>query len=143
MHIREMNISDHHQIIELFRKTPGVTLRDADSKEATAKYLDRNPGLSFIAKINGEIIGCVMSGHDGRRGYLQHLIVAPNVRQQGLGERLFQKSISALADIGIDKTHIFVFKDNSLANTFWTSKGWTLREDVNQYSYTHSGNENA
>ncbi|WP_419901999.1 GNAT family N-acetyltransferase [Kiloniella sp.] len=118
-------------------------MREADSKAATARYLDRNPGLSFIAEIRGEIIGCVMCGHDGRRGYLQHLIVAPKARKQGLGEKLFQKCIDALADIGIDKTHIFVFKDNSLANTFWASKGWSLRQDINQYSYTYSGNENA
>ncbi|MFD2205208.1 GNAT family N-acetyltransferase [Kiloniella antarctica] len=143
MYIREMALSDHPQLIELFSCTPGVTLREADSKEATTIYLDRNPGLSFVAESQGKIIGCVMSGHDGRRGYLQHLIVSPTARNQGLGEKLFQRCLSALANIGIDKTHIFVFKDNSLANTFWTAKGWSLRKDINQYSYTHSGDENA
>ena len=143
MRTREMVLSDHPQLLELFSETPGVTLREADSKEATARYLDRNPGLSFVVEIKGKIIGCVMSGHDGRRGYLQHLIVAPSARNKGLGQNLFRRCLTALDDIGIDKTHIFVFKDNSLANSFWVANGWSLREDINQYSYTHSGEENA
>lgn len=64
-------------VFDLFRKTPGVTFRQADSKEAAKRYLERNPGLSFAAVADNEIIGCVMCGHDGPRGYLQHLVVKP------------------------------------------------------------------
>ncbi|HMV28870.1 MAG TPA: GNAT family N-acetyltransferase, partial [Anaerolineales bacterium] len=67
--IREMVIDDYDAIIVMFHETPGIMVRDADSRESTAAYLTRNPGLSFVATINGKIIGCVMSGHDGRRGY--------------------------------------------------------------------------
>ncbi len=143
MNIRPMDLSDHPQLIQLFEQTPGVTLRDADSIEATGRYLARNPGLNFVIEDKLNIVGCVMCGHDGRRGYLQHLIVSPNYRKQGLGEQLIEKCLNALKEIGIDKTHIFVFKDNGLANAFWASKGWALREDINQYSYTKSGRDNA
>ncbi|WP_020593949.1 GNAT family N-acetyltransferase [Kiloniella laminariae] len=141
--IREMQPGDHGALLALFSSTPGVTLREADNKEATERYLERNPGLNFVVEQNNVIVGCVMCGHDGRRGYLQHLIVSEGFRQQGLGEALFQKCLTALANLGIDKTHIFVFKNNDLANAFWQSKGWSLREDVNHYSYTASGRENA
>ncbi|MCZ4282533.1 GNAT family N-acetyltransferase [Kiloniella laminariae] len=141
--IREMVSTDHPALLDLFRETPGITLREADSQEATKRYLQRNPGLNFVIEHDAGIVGCVMCGHDGRRGYLQHLIVKPEFRRQGLGEDLVNRCISSLKELGIDKTHIFVFKNNGLANRFWQSKGWSLREGVNLYSYTASGNENA
>ncbi|WP_120495896.1 GNAT family N-acetyltransferase [Kiloniella sp. EL199] len=143
MNLRQMKSSDHPDLITLFEATPGVALRDADSYEATRQYLERNPGLNFVIEDKEEIIACVMCGHDGRRGYLQHLIVKPDYRKMGLGERLFTECLTKLSQIGIEKTHIFVFKDNGIANAFWLSKGWILREDVNHYSYTSSTSINA
>ena len=143
MIIREMLLDDHQSLIELFRVTPGVTVREADSIEATEKYLERNPGLNFIATDGEEIVGCVMCGHDGRRGYLQHLVVRTEFRNNGLGQKLYTKCIEALSSVGIEKTHIFVFKTNNLANEFWSKRGWQLREDLNMYSYNASSNSNA
>ena len=138
-----MTIEDYAEVIGLLRATPGVTVRDADSKEATAVYLARNPGLSFVATIGLKVVGCVMSGHDGRRGYLQHLVVLPEYRRQGVGEELTLSCIAALQGSGIEKVHLFVLKTNRLANNYWTSKGWQLREDLNMYSCNSSINENA
>ncbi|WP_085900448.1 GNAT family N-acetyltransferase [Kiloniella majae] len=143
MNLRPMLPTDHTDLIRLFKTTPGVALRDADSYEATVRYIERNPGLNFIIEDEKEIIACVMCGHDGRRGYLQHLIVKPDYRKKGLGEKLFAVCLSSLRQLGIDKTHIFVFKDNGIANSFWQSKGWALRDDVNLYSYTSSNSANA
>ena len=142
MQIRVMTIEDHNALLQLLADTQGVTLRDADSRKATARYLKRNPGLSFVAIHNNVIIGCVMSGHDGRRGYLQHLIVEPQFRRQGIGEKLVQSCLDALAKEGILKTHLFVFKDNDLGNSFWSDRGWMLRDEINMYSFNGSFREN-
>jgi len=80
-----MTIEDYDSVIGLLTATSGVRLREADSREATARYLERNPGLSFVALVDGVIAGCVMCGHDGRRGYLQHLAVSPRFRERGIG----------------------------------------------------------
>ncbi len=143
MIMREMTINDHESLLELFSNTPGVTVREADSREATKSYLLRNPGLNYVALDGERIIGCVMCGHDGRRGYLQHLVVNEQYRKSGIGHSLFKKCINSLEKIGIAKTHIFVFKNNDLANTFWSNRGWKLREDLNMYSYNASSNSNA
>lgn len=140
--IREMMIEDYDALIVLFKETPGITVRDADSRESTKKYLERNPGLSFAAETDDEIIGCVMCGHDGRRGYLQHLVVKDQFREQGIGQRLVEKAIKALADIGILKTHLFVLSDNKIGNEFWQNRGWKLRGDICTYSYINSENKN-
>lgn len=143
MKIREMTIEDYDDIFGMFEATPGVTVRDADSRAATENYLNCNPGLSFVARVDSEIIGCVMCGHDGRRGYLQHLVVRPGDRNYGVGEKLFRSCLDALQKIGIQKTHLFVLKTNVLANKYWTNKGWQLRDDINMYSFTDPQHENA
>lgn len=142
--IRPMNLADYDAVIDLMSKTPGVTVRDADSREATARYLERNPGLSFVACADdGTLVGCVMSGHDGRRGYLQHLVVLPAQRRQGLANALVGHCLEALAALGIQKTHIDVFRTNALALAYWSSQGWQLREDIHRYSFTRAGHPNA
>jgi len=85
--IDEMTIADYDDVLSLLRASPGVALRGADSREATERYLARNPELSFVAKYAARIVGCVMCGHDGGRGYLQHLAVDPSYQRRGIGNR--------------------------------------------------------
>ncbi|MCW2102595.1 UNVERIFIED_ORG: ribosomal protein S18 acetylase RimI-like enzyme [Pseudomonas psychrophila] len=66
--IRVMSLDDYDQVIELMKRTPGISLRDADSRAATARYLQRNPDMSFVAEVGGVLAGCVMCGHDGAEG---------------------------------------------------------------------------
>lgn len=141
--IRLMTLDDYPTVLQLMQQTPGISIRDADSEEATARYLARNPGLSFVAECDGQIVGCVMSGHDGRRGYLQHLLVLPAYRRQGLARRLVNACIAELARQGIAKTHLDVFRSNTAAQSFWEQQGWQRREDICRYSFISSGNNQA
>ena len=139
---RVMTIADYDRVIELMRATPGVSIRDADSREATARYLARNPDLSFLAERDGQLIGCVLCGHDGRRGYLQHLIVLPEYRRQGIANALVECCLAQLEQLGIHKTHIDVFRTNELAQNYWESQGWQLRADIMRYSLIRKGGDN-
>ncbi|RXN90155.1 GNAT family N-acetyltransferase [Achromobacter aloeverae] len=138
-----MCIDDYDDVISLMQRTPGVTFRDADSRESTSKYLERNPGLSFVARVRNELIGCVMCGHDGRRGYLQHLVVAADHRRKGVASALVERCLSELEEIGIVKTHIDVIKTNAAAREYWERQGWTLRTDIDRYSFVRNGTINA
>jgi len=89
-----MTMADYDAVIELMKATPGVSFRDADSRDATARYLERNPGLSFVAEKGDRLVGCVMCGHDGRRGYLQHLAVLPEHRRQGIASALVERCLA-------------------------------------------------
>lgn len=137
-----MDIADYDAVYELMRATPGVSVRDADSRLSTERYLLRNPGLSFVAVDSDELIGCVMAGHDGRRGYLNHLIVRTSHRSQGTGGALVDRCIAGLEREGILKTHIDVIKDNVSAQAFWAGRGWALRTDIDRYSFIRSGGAN-
>ncbi|EJF70758.1 putative acetyltransferase [Pseudomonas sp. Ag1] len=141
--IRVMSTADYDAVLELMQKTPGISLRDADSREATERYLERNPGMSFVAEVDGGLVGCVMCGHDGRRGYLQHLLVLPAYRRQGIANALVGRCLTSLAQLGIRKCHLDVFKTNDSAARYWQGQGWQLRTDIDRYSFTRPGDENA
>lgn len=138
-----MTLNDYDAVLDLMKRTPGVTVRDADSRESTARYLERNPGLSFVAELDGALAGCVMCGHDGRRGYLQHLVVAPEYRRQGLAASLVERCLSGLEQEGIVKCHLDVIKTNTAAAQYWSGQGWSLRTDIDRYSFIRSGDHNA
>ena len=131
MNINEMTINDYDDVIALWQKSEGVGLHDdVDSKEGIFKYLQRNIGLSFVAREDGKVVGAVLSGYDGRRGYLHHLTVAEKHRGKGLGKKLAKQALSKLRLIGISKCHVFVFADNTPAQSFWQHLGWTERKDL-------------
>ena len=84
-----------------------------------------------------------MCGHDGRRGYLQHLVVAPEHRRQGLAASLVERCLSGLEQEGIVKCHLDVIKTNTAAAQYWSGQGWSLRTDIDRYSFIRSGDHNA
>jgi len=135
----------HHlpSVVAALAAVPGVTNRDADSLPALERYLDRNPGLSVMAYQGAKLAGFLLSGHDGRRGYLNHLIVLPEFRRQGIATRLVESALDRLIIIGIAKVHVDVLAENSLAQTFWQHNGWKLRRDIFRFSMVASGGSNA
>jgi len=142
VNIRPMTMADYDAVLGLMRGTPGVAVRAADAPEAIARYLARNPGLSLVAESDGEVIACVFGGHDGRRGSLHHVVVAPAWRGQGVGRALVARALDGLAAEGIHKTHIDVFADNEAAIAFWEATGWQRRGDIVRFSFNRSVDAN-
>lgn len=138
--IREMTISDYQEVISLWRRSQGMTLRDADSKENIEAYLARNQGLSFVAVDSNVIVGAVLAGTDGRRGYLQHLTVSLGHQSKGIGRQLVESVVCALDRYGISKTHLFVHDSNKNAQQFYQKMGWFPRDEVRMFSYNSSLN---
>lgn len=135
MDIFTLCIEDYDEVMALWQATEGVGLSKADEPEAIRRYLERNPGMSFVARgEDGALLGAVLSGHDGRRGFLHHLAVHPDCRGQGIGRALVERCMEALANEGIDKCHLFVFKNNYTGRTFWEKTGWSERTTLVLYS---------
>lgn len=131
MIIRRMTIDDYDQIYNLWLNTPGMGLNDIDdSRQGINKYLQRNPNTCFVAEKNTKLIGVIMSGHDGRRGYVHHTAVAVDERGAGVGTGLLDAALQALKEEGINKVALVVFFDNKLGNDFWEKRGFTVREDL-------------
>ncbi|MBL8967604.1 MAG: GNAT family N-acetyltransferase [Spirochaetaceae bacterium] len=126
---------DYDAARELWGRTPGMGLSEADSRERIEAFLARNPGLSFVARsADGRVVGTVLCGSDSRRGYLYHLAVDGEHRRRGLGQRLAAAGLAALKASGVEKCHLMVIKGNELGAAFWRNNGWKLREDIDLYS---------
>jgi ribosomal protein S18 acetylase RimI-like enzyme len=128
--ITPFTMVDYDEVIALWQSSPGVGLSDVDSPEGIAAYLARNPGLSFVARLDGQLAGAVLCGTDGRRGYLHHLAVASQYRRQGIGEILVERCLSGLKAQGYQQCHIFVYGGNAEGQAFWERVGWKLRTDL-------------
>ena len=120
----------YEEIYALWRHSEGIGLSEADSREGIDAYLERNPGMSFVALADGKIVGAILSGHDGRRGYIHHLAVHRDYRRRRIGQRLVESSLQVLGNAGIRKSHIFIFQNNREGIAFWKSIGWTYRLDI-------------
>lgn len=128
--IQEMTIEDYQEVRDLWLQTKSIELADTDSREGLTRFLERNPGLSFVAKDGEEIIGVVLCGHDGRRGYIDQLAVRESHRRHGIGRSLVSRCVYNLMRIGIRKWHLFVFEDNEGAIRFWNKLGWARRVEL-------------
>lgn len=132
--IREMTINDYDGSIELWKRTEGMALSNADSRDSINYYLNRNIGMSFVCVDEEKIIGTILCGHDGRRGYIYHVAVDPKYRGQSLGKKLVEHSLKKIELAGIDKCHIMVIADNEIGNKFWTRTEWIRRDGIILYS---------
>jgi len=132
--ITGMSMAHYDDVIELWQVTEGVCFDADDSPENIAAYLDRNPGLSFVARHAGSLVAAALCGHDGRRGYLHHLAVSQGHRGRGVGRALVDACMAALKGVGIPRCHAFVFADNDAGMGFWQSANWEQRGDLNLVS---------
>jgi putative acetyltransferase len=125
-----MAASDLAVVLDLWGRIDGVGLNESDTPERLRTFLDRNPDLSQVARDGSRLIGAVLCGHDGRRGYLHHLAVVPAFRGRGVGRKLVANCLVSLAALGILKCNIFLYVDNELGQRFWDRSGWSARRDL-------------
>ena len=128
--VEALTADDYDEVVALWRSCAGVGLNESDERQPLTAFLARNPGLSLVARRDGAVIGAVLCGHDGRRGYLHHLAVAEGHRGQGLGRALTARCLASLAALGIPKCNVFVYADNDVGTGFWRAQGFASRNDL-------------
>lgn len=132
---RTINHQDIEAVICFLNGIQGVHLHDngEDSVEGIGLYIDRNPELSFLAMEHEKIVGVIFCGHDGRRGYINHLAVAPDYRHKGIASKLIRLVEEHLKDLGIKKEALFVLNSNDTAMAFYEKNGWKEEKIVKIY----------
>ena len=128
MKIRAMQEEDYEKVYALWCEIKGFGLRSIDdSFENISAFLGRNPNLSAVAELEGEIIGSILCGHDGRTGGFYHVCVHLNHRKKGIAHEMTKFCLEALKKEKINKIALIAFKSNDLGNEFWRHYGFTLR----------------
>jgi len=127
-------LAAYPMIYNFWRSMPEIVLTQADSPENMKLFLARNPGFSFLGFAEDKMVGTILSGHDGRRGFIYHLAVAPDFRGRGIGTQLVQLALNKLNQAGMEKVHLFVLQENLAGQRFWERMGFKGRSDIAVYS---------
>jgi ribosomal protein S18 acetylase RimI-like enzyme len=126
------------------------TFRPADAKEVAALWaevfpddpphnaaaivipqkLALQPELFFVADQDGHVVGTIMAGYDGHRGWLYTVAVRPDYRRAGIGARLVHHAEEALAALGCRKINLQVRASNSGVVAFYEKLGYRVEERI-------------
>jgi ribosomal protein S18 acetylase RimI-like enzyme len=128
--ITPFELTDYDAAVALWRESEGIVLGRADERDAIARFLAHNAGLSFVARHEGALVGAALCGSDGRRGFLHHVAVAAPHRRQGVARALVERCLDGLRHRGVGKCHVFVLGANDDAQRFWEREGWARRGDL-------------
>ena len=128
--IRPYEEGDHDSLVELWadvfrddppRNAPEVMIRNK---------LRVQPELFLVAVSGTEVVGAVMAGDDGTRGWIHHLAVAPSRRRLGLGTSLMKAAEEGLRAMGCPKVNLQVRARNSGVVDFYRSVGYDVEDMV-------------
>lgn len=134
--VRKMTMDDYAKVHELWMNIHKFGIRSIDdSKDGIQRFLMRNPDTSVVAVSNGELIGSILCGHDGRTASFYHVCVKEEFRNQGVGKTMVMYCMKALEKEKVSKISLVAFKDNEVGNSFWKEEGWQKREDLNLYDF--------
>lgn len=87
MIFRKMTKADYNYVYTLWTSCPGIGLNDRDdSKNGIERFLEKNPETCFVAEDNKKIVGTILAGSDGRRGYIYHTAVEETYQNRGIGK---------------------------------------------------------
>jgi N-acetylglutamate synthase len=127
---REFRIDDYDAAIALWSRVEGLDVAEGDDRETIRRFLAQNAGLSRVATDGSKMVGAVLCGHDGRRGYIYHLAVDPAYHGRGIGKHLIDECLGGLKRAGLERANILVSRHNPRGLDFWHTYGWEDLEDA-------------
>jgi Acetyltransferases len=131
MDIRKMVPADYDGAYELWSELPGMNLKSLDnSYEGITRIIRKNPETCFVAVEQNRIIGTILGGTDGRKGFIYHTAVDPAYQGRQIGTLLIDHVCENFKKEKITKIGLFVVLDNEGGKKFWREKGWDFRPDI-------------
>jgi len=127
--IVKYDVRHQKAVIDLWGKC-GLIVPQNDPIEDIQKKLAFQPELFFIALLNGQLIGSVMVGYEGHRGWLNYLAVLPSFQKRGYGKKLVNKAIVELRKLGCLKLNLQVRKSNTPVIEFYKHLGFEEEERI-------------
>lgn len=127
--VRAFAPRDADGVVALWRAC-GLTRPQNDPHKDIARKLKVNPDWFLVAVRDGEIVGTVMAGYEGHRGWINYLGVAPTLQRGGLGRRLMAEAETRLRAAGCPKINLQVRPDNRVAIAFYERIGFAVEGAV-------------
>lgn len=128
MKIREFCLDDYRRVFELWKES-GLEIRPGDDLDGVKLKLERDPDLFLVAEEAGQIIGTVIGGWDGRRGFVWHLAIKPGYQRRGIGRALVRLVEERLTKKGAIIVYAMVLTTNKRSRDFFTASGFETSDD--------------
>ena len=103
--------------------------RLGDTRRGILRFLSRNPGMSSVAVSGAKVVGVILCGHDGRRGYIYRMAVDSQFRRRGIGTALAHSAVTAFRRARVPRCIHFIGPKNLASQAFWKQVGWKMPED--------------
>lgn len=123
MTIRTYRPEDREELLALWNAT-GLLVPGSDYELDLDRKVAFQPELLFVAEAAGCIVGSVMAGYEGRRGWLNCLAVAPELQRSGHGRALVEHAERRLAELGCVKVNVQIRRSNASVIDFYTTLGF-------------------
>ncbi|WP_203135710.1 GNAT family acetyltransferase [Microbacterium sp. JZ31] len=121
--IRSFAAADEGAVVALWREA-GLTRPWNDPHADIARARAVWPNLLLVAADGGEVVGSVMAGYDGHRGWLYYLATASQRRGEGIGRRLIAEAEARLEALGCPKVMLMVRADNEPVLEYYDAIGY-------------------
>tara|TARA_R110002111_G_scaffold247242_1_gene310390 strand:- start:32 stop:448 length:417 start_codon:yes stop_codon:yes gene_type:complete len=138
MEIRNYQSADQLQVVALWDTVFPNSTGHNEPRGAIDRKVRADDALFFVAADGDAIIGTVLAGYDGHRGWLYSLAVARSQRRSGIGTRLVRHAETALANLGCPKVNLQVRADNADVVKFYQSLGFASEERISMGKLTQS-----
>ena len=135
VHIREFQIEDYNKLIALWKKANlEHKPKGRDKREKIEKELKENPSFILLAEVDGQLAGSVLASHDGRKGWLNRLAVAPEYRKKSIARKLVNDAEKRLEKQGIEIIACLIEGWNSQSMKVFEKFGYERFPDVAYYT---------
>jgi len=130
LRIRAFELADTEPVVSLWQET-GLTRPWNNPYQDISRKMRVQPELFLVAVDETTIVGSVMAGYDGHRGWLYYLASSPARRGEGIGRRLVERAEELLVDLGCPKVQLMVRTENIEVHDFYASLGFEPFETWN------------
>ena len=121
--IRPIKAIEHQQLIDLWLEC-GLTRSWNSPEKDIQRKLSFQPDLLLGAFQKGQLVGSIMAGYDGHRGWMNYLGVLPNFQRQGIGKKLVEVAENGLQKLGCPKVNLQLRYSNFVAQHFYRKIGY-------------------
>jgi ribosomal protein S18 acetylase RimI-like enzyme len=130
-----MILNDYPAVIALWKEA-NIPSRPQgrDSRKNITIQLRQPNSYYLVAEADKKIIGVILGTHDGRKGWINHLVVAPSYRQKGIGKQLVNRVEHHFSVLGIDIVACLIEDWNTTSMKVFEQLGYTKHKDILYYS---------
>lgn len=136
--IRRFRTPDTQPLIDLVSEVLPSASWWNEPAAAICRKLQQNDRMIFVAETDDGVIGCVLAGYDGVRGWIYNLAVRESHRRQGIGRQLLSHAEQALSSAGCPKVNLQVRTDNRSVAAFYNACGYSVEDRVSFGKLIHA-----